>query len=81
MSGQLKLVQAFDSSVPHNLLESKMSDLGQNSFKERWGVRYTYFKLTRRRGYFSHDKNGDGDNIYRQIFHDLTLPRQCKIGV
>ena len=63
-------VQTFDfstlyTSIPHNLLKSKISNLVHNTFrKEDGSVRYTHIKVTRAKGYFTHDINGGGDNRY-----------------
>ena len=36
-----------------------------NAFRKKDGsVRYTHIKVTRAKGYFTHDINGDGDNMY-----------------
>ena len=63
-------VQTFDfstlyTSIPHDLLKSKISNLAHNAFGKKDGsVRYTHIKVTRAQGYFTHDKNGGGDNMY-----------------
>ena len=63
-------VQAFDfstlhTSISHGPLKFRISSLVHNAFRKKDGsVRYTYVKVTRARGYFSHDINGGGDNIY-----------------
>ena len=63
-------VQTFDfstlyTSIPHHLLKSRISNLVQKCFqKERWSVRYTHIKVTRAKGYFTHDINGGKDNMY-----------------
>ena len=55
-------VQTFDfstlyTSIPH--------DLVHNAFRKKDGsVRYTHIKVTRAKGYFTHDINGSGDNMY-----------------
>ena len=36
-----------------------------NAFRKKDGsVRYTHIKLTRAKGYFAHDINGGGDNMF-----------------
>ena len=53
-------VQTFDfstlyTSIPHDLLKSRKKD---------GSLRYTHIKVTRAKGYFTHDINGGGDNMY-----------------
>ena len=63
-------VQTFDfstlyTSIPHDLLKSRISNLVYNDFRKKDGsVRYTNIKVTRAQGYFTHDINGSGDNMY-----------------
>ena len=63
-------VQTFDfstlyTSIPHDLLKSRISNLVHNAFRKKDGsVRYTHIKVTRAQGYFTHDINGGGDNMY-----------------
>ena len=63
-------VQTFDFStlyisIPHDLLKSRISNLVHNAFRKKDGsVRYTHIKVTRAKGYFTHDINGGGDNMY-----------------
>ena len=63
-------VQTFDfstlyTSIPHDLLKSRISNLVHNAFRKKDGsVRYTHIKLTRAKGYFTHDINGGGDNMF-----------------
>ena len=63
-------VQTFDfstlyTSIPHDLLNSRISNLVHNAFRKKDGsVRYTHIKVTRAKGYFTHDINGGGDNMY-----------------
>ena len=63
-------VQTFDFStlhtlIPHDLLKSRISNLAHNAFKKKNGsVRYTHIKVTRAKGYFTHDINGSGDSMY-----------------
>ena len=63
-------VQTFDfstlyTSIPHDLLKSRISNLVHNAFRKKDGsVRYTHIKITRAKGYFAHDINGGGDNMY-----------------
>ena len=66
-----KSVQTYDfstlyTSIPHDLLKSRVSTLIRNSFKKKNGsIRYTYikFKVNCRRGYFSNSIDG-GDKTY-----------------
>ena len=63
-------VQTFDfstlyTSIPHDLLKSRISNLVHNAFRKKDGsVRYTDIKVTRTQGYFTQDINGSGDNMY-----------------
>ena len=63
-------VQTFDfltlyTSVPHDLLKSRISNLVHNTFRKNdASVRYTHIKVTRAQGYFTHDINGSGNNMY-----------------
>ena len=63
-------VQTFDfstlyTSIPHDLLKSRISNLVHNAFRKKDGsVRYTHIKVTRAQEYFTHDMNGGGDNMY-----------------
>ena len=63
-------VQTFDfstlyTSIPHDLLKSRISNLVLNAFRKKDGsVRYTHIKVTRAQGHFTHDINGSGDNMY-----------------
>ena len=63
-------VQTFDfstlyTSISHDLLKSRISNLVHNAFRKKDGsVRYTHIKVTRAKGYFTHDINGGGDNMY-----------------
>ena len=51
--------------MPHDLLKSRISNLVHNAFRKKDGnVRYTHIKVTRAKGYFTHDINGIGDNMY-----------------
>ena len=62
--------QTFDfsilyTSIPHNLLKSRISKLVHNTFRKKNGsVRYTHIKVTRSKGYFTNDTNSGGDNMY-----------------
>ena len=66
-------VQTFDfstlyTSIPHDLLKSRISNLVHNNFRNKDGrVRYTHIKVTREKGYFTHDINGGRDGMYTQI--------------
>ena len=63
-------VQTFDfstlyTSIPHDLLKSRISNLAHNAFRKKDGsVRYTHIKVARAQGYFTHDINGSRDNMY-----------------
>ena len=63
-------VQTFDfstlyTSIPLDLLKSRISNLVHNAFRKKDGnVRYTHIKVTRAKGYFTHDINGGGDGMY-----------------
>ena len=71
-------VQTFNfftlfTSIPHDLLKSRISNLVHNAFRKKDGsVRYTHIKVTRAQGYFTHDVNGGGNNMY-------TADTICKI--
>ena len=53
------------TSIPHDLLKSRISNLVHNAFRKKDGsVRYTHIKLTRAKGYFTHNINGGGDNMF-----------------
>ena len=71
MSVQLQQsIQTFDfstldTSISHDLLKSRISNLVHNAFRKKDGsVRYTHIKITRAQGYFTHDINGVGDSMY-----------------
>ena len=63
-------VQTFDLSTlytsnPHNVLKCRISTLVHNAFRKKdRSVRYTHIKVTRAKGYFTHDINGGGDEMY-----------------
>ena len=63
-------VQTFDfstlyTSIPHDLLKSRISNLVHNAFRKKDGsVRYTHIKVKRAKGCFTHDINGGADNMY-----------------
>ena len=63
-------VQTFDFSalyisISHDLLKSRISNLVYNAFRKKDGsVRYTYIRVTREKGYFTHDINGSRDGMY-----------------
>ena len=63
-------VQTFDfstlyTSISHDLLKSRISNLVHNAFRKKDGsVRYIHIKATKAQGYFTHDINGSGDNMY-----------------
>ena len=53
------------TSIPHDLLKSRISSLVHNAFRKKDGsVRYTHIKVTRSKGYFTHDINSGKDNMY-----------------
>ena len=64
-------VQTFDfstlyTSVPNDLLKSRISNLVHNDFRKKDGsVRYNRpHQSYEIKGYFTHDINGGGDNMY-----------------
>ena len=65
-----KSVQTFDfstiyTSIPHDLLKSRISTLIRNSFKKKDGsIRYTYIKVDGRRGYFSNSADSGGNKTF-----------------
>ena len=71
-------VKTFDfsklyTSIPDDLLKSRISNLVHNAFRKKDGsVRYTHIKVTRAKGYFTHDINSGGDNTY-------TADNMCKM--
>ena len=61
------------TSVPHDLLKPRISNLVHNAFRKKDGsVRYTHIKVTREKGYFTQNINGSGDNMY-------TADNVCKV--
>ena len=53
------------TSIPHNLLKSRITALVHNSFKRRdRSNRYTRIKIASGKGYFIDTINPDGDNLY-----------------
>ena len=53
------------TSIPHDLLKSRISNLVQNVFRLKDGsLSYTHIKVIRTKWYFAHDINGSGDNMY-----------------
>ena len=53
------------TSIPNSLLNFRISNLVHNAKERKNGsVRYTHIEVTRSKGYFTHDINGDGDNMY-----------------
>ena len=53
------------TSIQHDLLKSRINNLVHNAFRKKDGsVRHTHIKVTRAKGYFTHDINGCGDNMY-----------------
>ena len=63
-------VQTYDfstlyTSIPHNLLKSRITALIHNSFKRKNGSnRYTHIKITSGKGYFIVTINSVGDDLY-----------------
>ena len=63
-------VQTYDfftlyTSIPYNLLRSRITALIHNSFKRKNGSnRYTHIKITSGKGYFIDTINPGGDNLY-----------------
>ena len=63
-------VQTFDfstlhTSIPHYILKSRINNLVHNAFRKKDGsVRYTHIKITRAKGYFTHDINDGWDGMY-----------------
>ena len=63
----------LDTSIPHDLLKSRISNLVHNAFRKKDGsVRYTHIKVERGKGYFTHDINGGEDSMY-------TADNVCKM--
>ena len=61
----LVLSSTFYTSITHDLLKSRISNLVHNDFRKKDGsVRYAHINVTRTKGYFTHDINGSGDNMY-----------------
>ena len=71
-------VQTFDfstlyTSIPRDLLKSRISNVVHNAFRKKDGsVRYTFIGVTGAKGYFTHDINGGrdmhaADNICKMI--------------
>ena len=70
-------VQTFDfslyTSIPYNLSKSRISHLIHNAFRKKNGsARYTHIKVTRSKGHFTHNINGNGDSKY-------TADKICKM--
>ena len=63
-------VKTFDfstlyTSIPHDLLKSRISNFVHKAFRKKDGsVRYTHVKVTRAQWYITDDINGGVDNIY-----------------
>ena len=63
-------IQTFDfsalyTSIPHDVLKCRMSTLVHNVFRKKDGsVAYKHTKVTRAKGYFTHDINGGRDGMY-----------------
>ena len=73
-----KSVQTFDfstlyTSVPLDLLKSRISNLVNNAFRKKDGsLRYINIKVTRTKGHFTHEINGGGEKMY-------TADNNCKM--
>ena len=53
------------TSIPHNLLKCRISNLVHNAFRKKVGsVIYSHIKVTRSKGCFTHDMGGGRDNMY-----------------
>ena len=53
------------TSIPHDLLKSRISNLVHNVFRKKDGsVRYTHIRVARAKGYLSHDISGGRDSMY-----------------
>ena len=52
------------TSIPHDLLKSRISNLVHNERKKDGSAIYTHIKVTRAKRYFTHDINGGEDNMY-----------------
>ena len=62
---RFKLFSTLYTSIPHNLLKSRITALIHNSFKRRNGSnRYTHIKITSGKRYFIDTINPSGDNLY-----------------
>ena len=62
------------TSIPHDLLKSRISNLVHKAFRKKDGsVRFTHIKVTRTKGYFTHDINSGGDGMY-------TADNICKMA-
>ena len=54
-----------DNNNNNNNNNINNSNNSNNAFRKKDGsVRYTHIKVTRAQGYFTHDINGGGDNMY-----------------
>ena len=54
--------------IVHDLLKSGISSFYTTHSERKTGsVRYTDIRITRVKGYFTHDINGGGDNMYLQL--------------
>ena len=72
-SVQTIVLSTLYTSIPHDLLKSRISNLVHNAFRKKdRSVTYTHIKVTRAKGYFTHDINGGRDNMY-------TADNICKI--
>ena len=68
-------IQTFDfstlyTSIPHDLLKSRMNNIINNAFEHKNGaIRYTHIKVGRNKSYFTSDPF-NGDNKYTA--HTMT---------
>ena len=80
------------TSIPHDLLKSRISNLVHNAFRKKDGsVRYTHIEVTKAKGYFTYDINGSRDSMYLRLeksfnkfygrYHDLFEKYQRSVNV
>ena len=73
------LVQIFDfstlnTSISHNPFQPRTGNFVHNDFRKKdKSVRYSHVKVMRSKGYFTHDMNDNGDNMY-------TAENICKMN-
>ena len=64
---------SYEALLKHDLLISRISNFVHNAFRKKSGsVRHTHSKVTRAKGYFTHDINGGRDNM-------CTVDNICKM--